>query len=84
MRDEMTSKQWDILSALAQRRNSEGYAVDAIVEICPVVLGCDGLFEVSVCGADQAEVNGTRLVATYSFKTAPLQNAEEFHLRFQR
>src|SRR5260370_23005795 len=81
---EVLNQKRNILGPLAQRRNTDGKNVQAIVEIGTKLLFIDHRFEVPVGGGDQPRVGAQRPRAAQPFELALLQDAEKLGLQFER
>src|SRR5579859_6795197 len=79
--EKMCEQQRNIFTALAQRRNTQSYDVEAEIEIFPkTVPGC-GVVQVNLCGCDNAQVQTAGLIGPEWFDLPCLQYPQQLHLR---
>ena len=64
-RDEYFGKRYDILRPLPQGRDLYVYRIDTIQQVLAELLFLYHLLQVPVRGADQADIDGDRGIATY-------------------
>jgi hypothetical protein len=82
--DEGRREALDLVHALAQRRDGDGDAVEAKIEVLPEAAIGDLLFEIAVRRGDEADVDRLRLQAADALHLAILDHAEELGLRALR
>src|SRR5207248_2028754 len=76
-------QQWNILSALAQGRQGDFHSVDAIQQVLAKRVLIGEPLAIQVGGADQAYVDGLRVLGAHGHHLAPLQGGEESALQMQ-
>src|SRR5204863_3481295 len=74
----------DLAPPLAQRRDVQRDAVQAVIEVLPEAAGRDLCFDVAVRGRDEAHVDRTRLDAADALDLARLDDAQERRLQLGR
>src|SRR5882762_4270997 len=79
----LPGQRYDVRLPVAQRRHEDGEHVESVVEILAELPLGDGLFEIPVGGADQADVDLHRLRPAQALELLFLQDAEQLHLRGQ-
>src|ERR1700758_440468 len=82
--DKVVYEQWNILFALAQRRQFDGKNIEPVVEITAKGPVRDGRLQVAIGGRNHAHVGANGFGATDALEFVFLQNAQQCDLRFQR
>src|SRR5256714_2453795 len=82
--EEVRGEQGDVAVALAQRRQRDLDAADAVVEVLAEASLLDGRFELAVRGGDDADVGGAVGGVADAPKLAVLQETEKLRLGRQR
>src|SRR5712691_2829199 len=72
-----------VLTALAERRQVDGYHREAIVQVLAEASGPQGLIEALVGGRDHADVDGDDLAPAHPLDLALLQEAQQLYLEGQ-
>ena len=75
-RDEYLGKRYDILRPLPQGRDLYVYRIDTIQQVLAELLFLYHLLQVPVRGADQADIDGDRGIATYPYDAPALQGGQ--------
>src|SRR5207302_11007621 len=81
---EMLDQRWDILAALAQRRQPQGEHVDAVEQVGAELAGPDQRFKVAVRGRQHANIHRNAAVAAHALDLAFLEHAQELRLHRER
>src|SRR5258708_22344383 len=82
--DKIIYEQRNILFAIAQRWQLDGENVEPVVKITAKGAVCDSYLQITIRRRDNADVSAQNFRATYAFKLAFLQNAQQCDLRLQR
>src|SRR5438034_1751511 len=82
--EEALHQEGNVLLSLPQRRQSDGYHTQAVVEIFAEASGCNFAIQVVSRGSDQAKVNRDRRVASQTFDYALLNCAQQLCLQAKR
>src|SRR6266852_2734807 len=76
----MPSQDRNVFLAIAQRRNEEGNYVQAVEEILAEGAAGDFLFEIFICGGDDAHIYMESLIGADAFEALLFEDAEDFGL----
>src|SRR2546423_3148827 len=82
--EEVRGEEGDVAVALAQRRQRDLDAEDAVVEVLAEASLLDGRLELAVRGGDDADVGGAVGGVADAAKLAVLQESQKLRLRRQR
>ena len=77
-------QRYDIFLPLPERRQIDMNSVDPVVQILPEPSLTDQLLQIHICGADQTDIDGLRLIAAHPDDAPALNSTKQFRLQMQR